>query len=260
MKSNIRFSIIIPVWNNEEWLEKCFESILNQTYKNFEVIIVDDMSTDNGMKIIEKYQHLFQLNKIKCKVIKNKSKRLNGGTRNVGIVEAVGEYIMAIDCDDWFYNNTVLEDINNQLDGEDCMFLGCIMSTKDGDVPLIPVHKSWDEALKGCLCALWTKCVKREILQNCLMKEGTLFEDLGHHYRIMTKIKTFSSFGKPSHVWNRFNANSISNMEKYSFYRFNFCGELYELIQDTTDPELRKFFIDALRTYFRACEEEVNKL
>ena len=48
----MRFSIVIPVYNNEEWLDKCFKSVLEQTYTNYEVIIVDDMSTDNGMKII----------------------------------------------------------------------------------------------------------------------------------------------------------------------------------------------------------------
>lgn len=257
----MRFSIIIPVWNNKEWLPKCFQSILDQTFTNYEVIVVDDMSTENVKEVFDEYQKKFDDKGITFKVFYNKSKRLNGGTRNVGIVEATGEYIMAIDCDDWLYNNQVLEDIDNKLNGEDCMFLGCIMSTKNGDIPLIPIHNSWEEALKGCLCALWTKCVKREILQNCLMKEGTLFEDLGHHYRIMQKIKTFSSYGKPSHVWNRFNTNSISiGREDWCWYRFNFCGEMFELIQETTDPELRQFFIGQLKQYLKACTEEVDKL
>jgi len=257
----MRFSVVIPVYNNEEWLDHCFSSILNQTYTNYEVIIVDDMSTDNGMEIILKYKDLFKKKGIKCIVRQNTCKRLNGGTRNQGIVEATGDYIICIDCDDWFYNDNVLQEINDKLNGEDCMFLGCIMHTKSGDIPLIPEHKDWWEALKGCLCALWTKCVKREILQSCLMKEGTLFEDLGHHYRIMPKIKTFSCFGKPSHVWNRLNVNSISiGREDWCWYRFNFCGEMYELIQQTTDPELRKFYIDALKQYFNACKERVDEL
>lgn len=257
----MRFSVIIPVYNNKEWLSKCFDSILNQTYTNYEVIIVDDMSTDGGMNIIEDYQNKFRQKGIKCTILKNKTKRLNGGTRNVGIAEAVGEYIMAIDCDDWLYDDNVLQEINDKLNGEDCMFLGCIMHTKDKDFSLIPQHKDWWEALRGCLCALWTKCVKREILQNCLMKEGTLFEDLGHHYRIMKDIKTFSCFGKPSHVWNRLNANSISiGREDWCWYRFNFCGEMYELIQETKDEELRKFYIEALKLYFNACKERVDEL
>ncbi len=257
----MKFSIIIPVYNNKEWLPKCFQSILDQTFTNYEVIVVDDMSTENVQEEFDIFQKKFDEKKIPFRVFHNKSKRLNGGTRNVGIVEAIGDYILAIDCDDWLYNNTVLEDINKKLNDEDIMFLGCVIHKPDGDCNLIPNHQTWDEALKGCLCALWTKCVKREILQNCLMKEGTLFEDLGHHYRLMTKIKTFTSFGKPSHVWNRFNSNSISiGREDWCDYRFNFCQEMWELIQQTTDPELKQFFIDALKLYFNACKEKVDSL
>lgn len=256
----MKFSIIIPVYNNEQWLEKCFSSLLKQTYTNYEVLIVDDMSEDNGIKIIRKYEKLFNKKCCGCKVFINKSKRLNGGSRNVAIVEADSDYTIAIDCDDWLINDYVLEEINDKLNDEDIMFLGCIMRTKEKDVDLIPVHKTWEDALKGCLCALWTKCIKTDILKQVLTKEGTLFEDLGHHYRIMTKIKTFSSFGKPTHIWNRLNDNSISKRKDYYWYRFNFCGEMYELIQNTTDPKLRAFFIDALKMYFKACKEEVDKL
>ena len=257
----MKFSIVIPIYNNKEWLPKCFDSILNQTFTDYELILVDDMSEEDLTEIFKEYKKKF---KEKCKDIKiiyNKTKRLNGGTRNVGIAEAKGEYILCIDCDDWLADEKVLEDIDKKLNGEDVMFLGCIMHTKDADVSLIPVHNSWEDALKGCLCALWTKCVKREILQSCLMKEGTLFEDLGHHYRLMTKIKTFTSLGRASHIWNRFNQNSISiGREDWCWYRFNFCGEMYELIQNTQDRELRKYFIDCLKLYFNACKERVDEL
>jgi len=77
----------------------------------------------------------------------------------------------------------------------------------------------------------------------------------------MTKIKTFTNFGRASHVWNRFNINSISiGREDWCWYRFNFCGEMYELIQETKDEKLRQFFIDALKLYFNACKDEVDKL
>ena len=56
---NKRFSVIIPNYNSEKWIKKCLDSVLNQTYKNYEVIIVDDISTDNSLKIIEKYKNKF---------------------------------------------------------------------------------------------------------------------------------------------------------------------------------------------------------
>lgn len=257
----MKFSIIIPVYNNKEWIGHCFQSILDQTYTNYEVIIVDDMSTDGGMEIIRDYEKKFKEKNIPCKVIINKSKRLNGGSRNVGIVEAKGEYIMCIDCDDWFIDNNVFADIASKLSGEDCMFLGCVMRTPEQDINLIPVHNSWWDAMKGCLCALWTKCVRADVLKGCLMKEGTLFEDLGHHYRIMQHINTFTSYGKASHVWNRLNTQSVSHSDYYLQYRFNFCQEIYELIQNTTDPEVRAFLVDALKMYYNSCKGEmIDKL
>lgn len=256
----MRFSIVIPVWNNEEWLSKCFDSILNQTYTNYEVIIVDDMSTDNGMKIIKEYQKKFN-NKCKgCKVFKNKTRRLNGGSRNVGISESQGEYIMCIDCDDWLSDNQVLEDINNKLNNEDIMFLDYVVHTKDYDMNCTQHYESIEQAIYGFTCALWTKVVKRELLLNNLQKEGTLFEDLGQHYRILLNCKTFTYLGRASHIWNRLNNNSISKMSQYEFYRFNFCGEIYELIREQPEGKIKDYLKKKLHEYLDSCNDMVNKL
>lgn len=252
----IKFSIIIPVWNNENWLSKCFDSILDQTYKNYEVIIIDDMSTDNGMEIIKKYQKRFS----KCKVIKNKTRRLNGGSRNVGIAEAKGEYIICIDCDDWFIDNKVFEDIANKLNGEDICFLDYKVHTKDYDMDCYQHYDTIDQAIKGYTCALWTRVVKRTFLLENLQKEGTLFEDLGQHYRLMLNCKSFTYLGRITHVWNRLNTNSISNMNQYAFYRFNFCGEMFEILQNMEDSETRRYLKSKLDEYLKLCIAMVSKL
>lgn len=252
----MRFSIVIPVWNNEEWLSKCFDSILNQTFTNYEVIIVDDMSTDNGMEIIKKYQKKFK----KCKVIKNKTRRLNGGSRNVGIAEAIGEYVICIDCDDWLADNKVLEDIDKKINGEDICFLDYTVHTKDYDMDCCQHYNSLDEALRGYTCALWTRVVKRTLLLENLQKEGTLFEDLGQNYRLILNCKTFTYLGRVSHIWNRLNTNSISNMSQYEFYRFNFCGEMYELIKDMPYSPNRDYLKGKLNEYLSQCNEMVRKL
>lgn len=252
----MRFSIVIPVWNNEKWLEHCFESILEQTYKDYEVIIVDDMSTDNGMQIIKKYEKLFQ----RCKVLVNKTRRLNGGTRNVGIAEAEGEYIICIDCDDWLADNKVLEDIDKKLKSEDVCFLDYQVHTKEQDFVCTQHYETLEQALYGFTCALWTKVVKREFLLDNLQKEGTLFEDLGQHYRILMHMKSFTYLGRVSHIWNRLNTNSISNMDQYKFYQFNFCGEIYELIKETPEGEHREYLKKKLNEYLKSCNEMVREL
>ena len=93
-------SVIIPIYNVEKYLTKCIESVINQTYKNLEIILVNDGSTDNSKEIIDKYSSIDS----RIKVINKK----NGGlsdARNVGIELAKGEYITFLDSDDWIELN-----------------------------------------------------------------------------------------------------------------------------------------------------------
>ena len=100
----MRFSIIVPVYNSEKYLNKCFESIINQTNQDFELLIVNDGSPDNSQEIISKYQNKYP-SKIKSFI------KENGGlsdARNYGVAKAIGEYIVFVDSDD-FINTKLLE-------------------------------------------------------------------------------------------------------------------------------------------------------
>lgn len=100
-------SIIVPVYNTENYLEKCLYSLVNQTYKNIEIIIVDDGSPDNSMNIIQK----FVLADNRVKVISQKNQGLSGA-RNIGMNNTNGDYIMFIDSDDWIEIDTCEKAIN----------------------------------------------------------------------------------------------------------------------------------------------------
>lgn len=96
MQKAEKVSVIVPVYNTAIYLPRCIESIINQTYKNIEIIIVNDGSTDSSASIIQKYQ--LDDNRI---IVLNKN---NGGlssARNFGIEHASGEYILHVDSDDW---------------------------------------------------------------------------------------------------------------------------------------------------------------
>lgn len=251
----MRFSIIIPNYNSEKWTTKCLESILKQTYKDYEVIFVDDMSIDNSVNIAKTFK-----NKIDIKIIQLKQKRLNGGTRNVGIVEAKGDYTICIDCDDWFEDEKVLEDINNKINNEDIMFLGYKCHTKDYDFPMILNYKTINEAIKDITCAIWTKVVKTNLMKETLFPEGTLFEDRIQHYRLLMKCKTFVNLGRTTHVWNRLNENTTSERKDYNYYRFNYCGELYRLIKEIDNEELKEYYKNELKGYLDSCNKMVEEL
>ena len=100
-------SIIVPVYNTENYLEKCLYSLVNQTYKNIEIIIVDDGSPDNSMNIIQK----FVLADNRVKVISQKNQGVSRA-RNTGMNNANGDYIMFIDSDDWIEIDTCEKAIN----------------------------------------------------------------------------------------------------------------------------------------------------
>ena len=95
----MKISIIVPIYNVEKYIRKCIESIINQTYRNIEIILVDDGSPDNCGKICDEYAKKDS----RVKVIHKK----NGGlsdARNKGTEVATGEYIMYVDSDDYWIN------------------------------------------------------------------------------------------------------------------------------------------------------------
>ena len=103
--------MIVPVYNAEEYLERSIDSILNQTYGNLEVIIIDDKSTDNSKKIIQKYA--FKDNRIKAFY-----SEINQGvskSRNIGLKSAMGDYVLFMDADDYLVKDGIEKMINASL-------------------------------------------------------------------------------------------------------------------------------------------------
>ena len=91
-----KISIIMPIYNCEKYLKRSIESVLNQTYKNLELILINDGSTDNSLKVCREYERKDD----RVQVIDKK----NGGvssSRNAGFKIATGEYVTFVDADDW---------------------------------------------------------------------------------------------------------------------------------------------------------------
>ena len=208
-KRDYKFGIIVPNFNYEHTLEKCLNSILEQSYKNFEIIYVDDCSTDKSVKIARK------LLKQPHKVIELKQKRYNGGARNEAYLHLSQDvdYIYYVDADDWLLDKDCLKDINDALVSEpDVLFVGLAkcrnsITSKEN----IPNYKDRYEALKG-----WSgscgKVIKKELAtrQECLYNEGTLKEDKNQHCRICIYMNDFKCLNRLIYVWNQDNTKSIT--------------------------------------------------
>lgn len=100
MKYDVKISIIVPVYNVEKYIKVCIESILNQSYINFELLLINDGSTDNSYDICKKYKELDS----RIFIFDKKNEGVSA-TRNFGIEKATGEWICFVDSDDWLPNN-----------------------------------------------------------------------------------------------------------------------------------------------------------
>lgn len=123
MKNNIEYipkvSVIIPVYNTEEYLRECLDSVVNQTLKEIEIICVDDGSTDNSARILEKYA----TKDSRFKIIAQKNQGA-GFARNEGIKIAKGEYIAFLDSDDYYLDTDVLENLYENAKKNDVFICG----------------------------------------------------------------------------------------------------------------------------------------
>jgi len=111
--SDIKISVIIPVYNQEKYIQRCIDSVICQSLKNIEILVIDDGSVDKTRTILEYY-------KSAVRVIST-SKKGPGGARNIGFDIASGEYIFLLDSDDWISQKNALETLyffafNNNLD------------------------------------------------------------------------------------------------------------------------------------------------
>ncbi|WP_343288423.1 glycosyltransferase [Turicibacter bilis] len=127
-----KMSIIIPVYNVEKWLNKCVESVLQQTYENLEIILINDGSADNSGTICDYYGSKDS----RVTVIHNQNSGLSV-TRNIGMKQATGDYIMFLDSDDYILDNNIISNFVEILNKDKSDFIYssyCRFNDEDEDV------------------------------------------------------------------------------------------------------------------------------
>lgn len=175
------FSVILPVYNVETYLEQCLESLQAQNYQDYEVVCVNDGSTDNSRGILARWEERFP----QMKVID----RENGGlsaARNTGLKETKGDYVVFVDSDDWV-ETTMLSRLANETNGEDMVCFACRRTDNEKfDVLEIEQGNGWDyfnrhalEHREVAFVCVWQRCYRRQfLLDNDLwFREGILHED-----------------------------------------------------------------------------------
>lgn len=213
-------SVIIPIYNVEPYLDRCMESIVNQTYKNLEIIMVDDGSPDNCPELCDQWQR--RDNRIR--VIHKK----NGGSsdaRNMGLSIATGEYIAFVDSDD-FVDLDMYRFMIDALErtGADISTCGRYSyrngevserHTSSKEVILTPIQ-AINELLRGGLIeeASWDKVYKRNLFNEIVFPVGEINEDLPIMPHLFERANKIVCTGKPFYYYCE-NPGSITH-EAYS--------------------------------------------
>ncbi len=210
-------SVIIPVYNVENYIGRCFRSVAKQTYKQLEIIFVDDGSTDASGKLCDQYAKYDK----RVKVIHQK----NGGlsqARNSGLKIAKGNYLTFLDSDDLFGSNDYLEKLYQKLVDTNSDISICAIkelrpkTSLDYGQKYQPETMSSEDCLRRMLneqgfnVSAYAKLYHKNLWKNVSFPEGKLHEDLGTTYKLIMKAKQVAYLPNIKYLYVRRN-ESISS-------------------------------------------------
>ena len=273
-------SVIVPIFKVEKYLKKCIESIINQTYSNLQIILIDDGSPDKCGKICEKYAA--KDNRIQV------VHKENGGlsdARNVGISIAKGEYIGFVDSDDYLENN-MYEYLFNLLnlhnaDVSICNFYNVIegkqkVNNIDDGIKIynkVDILKEilLDETIQSYA---WNKLYKKSLFNNIKYPVGKTYEDIGTTFYILENCNKVAVTGKPLYnyvkrknsIVNVISEKTIIDYIELVIERYKYINENYSELENYNNKYLLKILktaytdISKLVTISSDLQEKYNEL
>ena len=222
-----KISIIVPVYKVEKYLDKCVESIVNQTYKDLEIILVDDGSPDNCPKICDEWAKKDD----RIKVIHKK----NGGlsdARNIGMNTATGDYLGFVDSDDVIsidmYKNLIEIIEKNDADISACQ--ECIFNDEENPIfvndNVVTIIEDNNEALNDIinneviLSYVWNKLYKKELWKNITFPFGKNYEDTFVLHKVISKARKVVVINSAMYGYRRRSNSITTNWSKSNMCDF----------------------------------------
>lgn len=241
-------SIIVPIYNVEKYIEKCIISLINQTYKEIEIILVIDGSPDSSIEICRKYKEIDK----RIKIINKK----NGGlsdARNVGFENSNGNFILFVDGDD-FIADDMVEFLLNQIKdyNSDISSCGFYMyypqnnkpKENENDSNNKVFEMSREQALEMMLkkeytfgWGAWNKLYKRELFKKVRYPYGKIYEDVGTTYKLILNSQKITYCAIPKYYYVQ-NNNSITKTFAFNekeVNRIEMCEQMVNEIWLKTD-------------------------
>lgn len=267
-----KISIIVPIYNGENYIDKCIQSILNQTYSNIEVLLINDGSSDNSKKICEEYEK--KDNRIK---LINKENAGPGSAKNTGINHATGDYIGFVDSDDYIekdmfevlYNLSVENDADISMVAFTKVVDGKKMNTINFSGETIIYNKI--EAMKELFLDReiknysWNKLFKKELFEGVRFPEKLKYEDVDITYRLFEKInklvyKKVSKYYYVQRGNSIVNSNLYNNLKDYVIVTKNRYEDLKNKYEEFEMYNAMGFIVNMLITYKNAVTYDIPEL
>lgn len=246
-------SVIIPVYKVEKYFDKCIESVINQSYRNLEIILVDDGSPDNCPAMCDNWAK--KDNRIKV------IHKTNGGlsdARNAGMAVATGEFMGFVDSDDWI-SSDMYQQLHELLtaDGSDIAACGVEMVWED-EIPSYRLTKSGcrflnqEEAMRAIIeeswlkQPVWYKLYKTALVRDILFPVGKYHEDVFWSYQAVAKAEKVSVTDRVGYYYVQHNGSIMG--ESYSLKRLDaieakknrilFIHERFPMLETLTQIDL----------------------
>ena len=177
-------SVIVPVYNTEQYLEKCLSSLVSQSYENIEIIAVNDGSPDGSMTILERFASMDP----RIRVIRTENRGLSAA-RNTGIDAATGEWLMFVDSDDYVEKDFCAHSLENVVrTNAEIGIVSYRMISYDGEIkgPVIPIENAVltrEQIMErlsriGLEHYMWNKIFRKDMFDGIRFPEGELWEDV----------------------------------------------------------------------------------
>lgn len=264
-----KISIIVPVYNVEPFIRKCVKSLVNQTYKNIEIILVDDGSPDNCGKICD----AFAKEDNRIKVIHKE----NGGlcsARNAGLELATGEYIGFVDSDDWvsedMFEYLLINAKEHNSDITCCRYYrvtskGIRVTIQEDKLCIYNKREAIEELINNLTmrALFWNKLFKRKIFNNIRFPEGKVYEGTYLMHKVFELSEKIIYIPEPKYYYFDFvdsivNSKSIKNQSDYvcaHIRRYNDLKEQYPQLKDRLMKNIIKESITLIKICYKRKEE-----
>ena len=258
--SQLKISVIIPVYNTEKYLEQCLSSIISQTYKNLEIICVNDGSVDNSLDILEKFKLLDDRITVITQDNRGQSAARNKGLElATGLSIASGDYIGFVDSDDWV-SVDCCEEFSKAADSKDFeifMFNGASFNEKEKDLALREFFsiENWNKH-SGELCSfkdcknpfegnlsVYNKIYRRSFIENLNLKfeKFSLMEDELYWIEAFLGAKAVYLCDKIMYFYRQQKASTIHNLDKNVFDIFPVLDKIKQKLIEYDYYDIAKY-------------------